>query len=47
MVLTATGHSFLVFILYAGVAEQADATDLKSVEGNFVWVQVPSPVPKF
>ena len=29
----------------ADVAESVDATDLKSVEGNLVWVQVPPPAP--
>ena len=31
---------------YAGMAELADATDLKSVVSNGVWVQVPLPAPK-
>ena len=28
---------------YAGVSELADEADSKSVDGNIVWVQVPSP----
>lgn len=34
----------MVSYFHAGVAEQVDATDLKSVVNN-VWVRVPSPVP--
>lgn len=34
-------------LLYAGVVESADTTDLKSVGGDIVRVQVPSPAPLF
>ena len=30
---------------YGGLVEQADTRDLSSLEGNFVWVQVPYPSP--
>ena len=33
--------------IYAGVAEQADAWDLKSHGGDLVRVQFPSPVPLY
>ena len=29
--------------IHAGVSELADEADSKSVDGNIVWVQVPSP----
>ena len=32
-------------LLYAGVAEQADARDLKSLDGNIIRVRFPSPAP--
>ena len=32
-------------VIYAEVAESADASDLKSGGGNTVWVQVPSSPP--
>ena len=37
-------HSFRA-LLYAGVAEQADARDLKSLDGNIIRVRFPSPAP--
>src|SRR5437870_546249 len=32
---------------YADVAELVDARDLKSLDGNVVWVRVPPPAPLF
>ncbi len=34
-------------IKVADVAELVDARDLKSLDGNVVWVRVPPPAPKF
>ena len=34
-------------ILFGVVAESVDASDLKSGEGNLVWVQVPSAPPTY
>ena len=31
----------------ADVAELVDARDLKSLDGNVVWVRVPPPAPRF
>ena len=38
-------HSFRA-LLYAGVAEQADARDLKSLDRNIIRVQIPSVAPR-
>ena len=34
-------------IKVADVAELVDARDLKSLDGNVVWVRVPPPAPRF
>ena len=34
-------------IKHADVAELVDARDLKSLDGNVVWVRVPPPAPRF
>ena len=38
-------YAIINFVLNAGVAEQADARDLKSLGGDIVPVQVRSPAP--
>ena len=39
----ATGYNHFRWFQHAGVSELADEADSKSVGGNTVWVQVPSP----
>ena len=39
------GERLFIALLHADVAEPVDATDLKSVEGNLVGVQVPPSAP--
>jgi hypothetical protein len=38
---------YLILLSLADVAELVDARDLKSLDGNVVWVRVPPPAPAF